>query len=81
MKQIEKLVKSKYQDNFEFIVFFKKLFDSNANNSIIKEYNPILRRGTSEMDLSFGEKGNHKGSVGRESIIKYSKNNVKLYNI
>nr|XP_056708353.1 microtubule-associated protein RP/EB family member 3 isoform X1 [Euleptes europaea] len=38
---VERLVKGKFQDNFEFIQWFKKLFDANYDG---KEYNPLLAR-------------------------------------
>uniref|UniRef100_K9IHS5 Putative microtubule-associated protein rp/eb family member 3-like isoform 2 n=1 Tax=Desmodus rotundus TaxID=9430 RepID=K9IHS5_DESRO len=38
---VEKLVKGKFQDNFEFIQWFKKFFDANYDG---KEYNPLLAR-------------------------------------
>lgn len=41
--EVEKLVKCKYQDNLEFLQWFKKIFDSNGNTG--SNYNPQLRRG------------------------------------
>ncbi|ROL47232.1 Microtubule-associated protein RP/EB family member 3 [Anabarilius grahami] len=38
---VEKLVKGKFQDNFEFVQWFKKLFDANYDG---KEYDPQLAR-------------------------------------
>lgn len=38
---MERLVKGKFQDNFEFIQWFKKFFDANYDG---KEYNPLLAR-------------------------------------
>ncbi|XP_063009354.1 microtubule-associated protein RP/EB family member 3 isoform X2 [Melospiza melodia melodia] len=38
---VERLVKGKFQDNFEFIQWFKKFFDANYDG---KEYNPLLAR-------------------------------------
>uniref|UniRef100_A0A8C1IZ54 Microtubule-associated protein RP/EB family member 3 n=2 Tax=Cyprinus carpio TaxID=7962 RepID=A0A8C1IZ54_CYPCA len=38
---VEKLVKGKFQDNFEFIQWFKKFFDANYDG---KEYDPIQAR-------------------------------------
>ncbi|MEQ2187851.1 Microtubule-associated protein RP/EB member 3 [Goodea atripinnis] len=37
----EKLVKGKFQDNFEFVQWFKKFFDANYDG---KEYDPMLAR-------------------------------------
>lgn len=38
---IEKLVKGKFQDNFEFVQWFKKFFDANYDG---KEYDPVEAR-------------------------------------
>uniref|UniRef100_A0A3Q2YV82 Microtubule associated protein RP/EB family member 3 n=1 Tax=Hippocampus comes TaxID=109280 RepID=A0A3Q2YV82_HIPCM len=38
---VEKLVKGKFQDNFEFVQWFKKFFDANYDG---KEYDPMLAR-------------------------------------
>ncbi|XP_010888928.1 microtubule-associated protein RP/EB family member 1-like isoform X2 [Esox lucius] len=38
---VDKLIKGKFQDNFEFVQWFKKLFDANYDG---KEYDPISAR-------------------------------------
>lgn len=38
---VDKLVKGKFQDNFEFVQWFKKFFDANYDGS---DYNPTLAR-------------------------------------
>lgn len=38
---VEKLVKGKFQDNFEFLQWFKKFFDANYDG---KEYDPHAAR-------------------------------------
>ncbi|XP_008310513.1 microtubule-associated protein RP/EB family member 3a isoform X1 [Cynoglossus semilaevis] len=38
---VERLVKGKFQDNFEFVQWFKKFFDANYDG---KEYDPLLSR-------------------------------------
>lgn len=38
---VEKLVKGKFQDNFEFLQWFKKFFDANYDG---REYDPVLTR-------------------------------------
>lgn len=38
---VEKLVKGKFQDNFEFVQWFKKFFDANYDG---KEYDPLQAR-------------------------------------
>jgi RP/EB family microtubule-associated protein len=44
---VEKLIKCKYQDNLEFLQWFRKIFDINGNAA--KEYNPVSRRGDQEL--------------------------------
>jgi RP/EB family microtubule-associated protein len=39
---VEKLVKGRFQDNFEFVQWFKKFFDANYQG---QEYNAIEARG------------------------------------
>ncbi|KAJ8291159.1 hypothetical protein GJAV_G00022080 [Gymnothorax javanicus] len=43
---VEKLVKGKFQDNFEFVQWFKKFFDANYDG---KEYDPLQARQGQEM--------------------------------
>lgn len=43
---IEKLVKGKFQDNFEFLQWFKRLFDANYDGS---EYDPVAARSGQEV--------------------------------
>ncbi|KAG8430762.1 hypothetical protein GDO86_020037 [Hymenochirus boettgeri] len=38
---VERLIKGKFQDNFEFVQWFKKCFDANYDG---KEYDPLLAR-------------------------------------
>lgn len=38
---VDKLVKGKFQDNFEFVQWFKKFFDANYDG---KEYDPVEAR-------------------------------------
>ena len=40
---IDKLIKGKFQDNFEFAQWFKKFFDANYDLGI--EYDPVVARG------------------------------------
>jgi RP/EB family microtubule-associated protein len=39
---VDRLVKGRFQDNFEFIQWFKKFFDANYNGS---PYDPVNSRG------------------------------------
>lgn len=43
MIPVDKLVKGKFQDNFEFAQWFKKFFDANYDLGI--EYDPVAARG------------------------------------
>ncbi|CAG12944.1 unnamed protein product [Tetraodon nigroviridis] len=45
---VEKLVKGKFQDNFEFLQWFKKFFNANWDK---KEYDPVLMRQGQEAAL------------------------------
>lgn len=38
---VDKLIKGKFQDNFEFVQWFKKFFDANYDG---KEYDPVEAR-------------------------------------
>uniref|UniRef100_A0A3Q3GW95 Microtubule-associated protein RP/EB family member 1 n=1 Tax=Kryptolebias marmoratus TaxID=37003 RepID=A0A3Q3GW95_KRYMA len=47
---VDKLVKGKFQDNFEFVQWFKKFFDANYDG---KEYDPVAaRQGQDAMSAS-----------------------------
>lgn len=52
---VEKLVKGKFQDNFEFVQWFKKFFDANYDG---KEYDPLQAR--QGQDMNPGEHFSHK---------------------
>ena len=41
-------MKCKYQDNLEFLQWFKKIFDTTAFSN--KEYDPLTRRGEKVQD-------------------------------
>ncbi|KAG8542720.1 hypothetical protein GDO81_026206, partial [Engystomops pustulosus] len=43
---VERLVKGKFQDNFEFVQWFKKFFDANYDG---KEYDPLVARQGQDM--------------------------------
>lgn len=43
---VDKLVKGRFQDNFEFIQWFKKFFDANYDGS---EYDPVAMRGGADL--------------------------------
>uniref|UniRef100_A0A8C1PWV8 Microtubule-associated protein RP/EB family member 1 n=2 Tax=Cyprinus carpio TaxID=7962 RepID=A0A8C1PWV8_CYPCA len=46
---VDKLVKGKFQDNFEFVQWFKKFFDANYDG---KEYDPVAARQGQDMPTS-----------------------------
>ncbi|KAM9338948.1 microtubule-associated protein RP/EB family member 3-like isoform 1-T1 [Symphorus nematophorus] len=54
---VERLVKGKFQDNFEFLQWFKKFFDANYDG---KEYDPLLIRQGQEGTPPPGEPILHK---------------------
>ena len=45
---VDKLMKARFQDNFEFVQWFKKFFDANYTGD---EYDPVSARGGLEMGL------------------------------
>jgi len=49
---VERLVKGKFQDNFEFVQWFKKFFDANYNGA--DDYDPVMARGGEVMGSAKG---------------------------
>ena len=43
---VDRLIKGRFQDNFEFIQWFKKFFDANWDGA---EYDPVVARGGAEI--------------------------------
>ena len=43
---VERLVKGKFQDNFEFVQWFKRFFDANYEGN---DYDPLAARGGEQM--------------------------------
>ncbi|XP_055328919.1 microtubule-associated protein RP/EB family member 1-like [Paramacrobiotus metropolitanus] len=41
---VDKLVKGRFQDNFEFVQWFKKFFDANSADCNVQEYDPMEAR-------------------------------------
>lgn len=54
---VERLVKGRFQDNFEFVQWFKRFFDANYNGD--GEYDPVMARG-----------GETVGNVGKPAVMK-----------
>merc|ERR1719430_941981 len=61
--EVDRLVKGRFQDNFEFIQWFKKFFDVNYDGG---EYDAVEMRGGVTMGSSRGGGGggSHGGSAG-----------------
>ena len=59
MIPVENLVKGKFQDNFEFVQWFKKFFDANFDG---KEYDPVAARDGLPLTANEG-KSTHMGGV------------------
>ena len=49
---VERLVKGKFQDNFEFVQWFKRFFDANYNGE--DGYDPVQARGGESMGSNKG---------------------------
>ncbi|XP_029975108.1 microtubule-associated protein RP/EB family member 1 [Salarias fasciatus] len=57
---VDKLVKGKFQDNFEFVQWFKKFFDANYNGS---DYDPVAaRQGQDAMPMPAATSALNKGA-------------------
>ena len=77
--EVEKLVKCKYQDNLEFLQWFKKIFDSNGNTG--SNYNPTLRRGENELLFDRRQKENRTSLLstsGKDIALSSSKNALEF---
>ncbi|ESN98551.1 hypothetical protein HELRODRAFT_84431 [Helobdella robusta] len=59
---IERLVKGRFQDNFEFIQWFKKFFDANYE---LNQYDPVAARGGEAM-----------GGIGNQIVPPRKSNNM-----
>ena len=58
--EVERLIKCKYQDNLEFLQWFRKLFDNHSSN----DYQPVARRGqTTDFDKKKDNKENRSNSI------------------
>lgn len=51
---IDKLVKGRFQDNFEFVQWFKKFFDANYQGQDVEAYNALEVRGGEQLGWGTG---------------------------
>lgn len=81
MIPVDKLVKGKFQDNFEFVQWFKKFFDANYDG---KEYNPEAARQGQEVSVSqcsapgLASKP-RKGSLGERNLVNHDRIQYGLF--
>merc|ERR550519_1508737 len=61
--EVDKLTKQKFQDNFEFLQWFKKFFDANYSG---EEYDPVAARGG--IELNGGGNGTTAPSMSRMPV-------------
>ncbi|RWS30303.1 Microtubule-associated protein RP/EB family member 1-like protein, partial [Leptotrombidium deliense] len=66
---INRLVKGRFQDNFEFLQWFKKFFDANYDG---REYNASEARGGIPLGVG-GSTGSGSGNLGNNSFTAQSK--------
>merc|ERR1719273_1808408 len=60
---VDKLIKGRFQDNFEFLQWFKKFFDANYSG---EEYDPVAARGG--IELNGGGNGTTAPSMSRMPV-------------
>ncbi|KRG04369.1 microtubule-associated protein RP/EB family member 1 isoform X3 [Drosophila mojavensis] len=71
---VDKLIKGRFQDNFEFLQWFKKFFDANYDG---QEYDALAQR--NHVKLGSGGPGSHTGSgVGSSSNELHTMHRQKL---
>jgi len=58
---VDKLIKGRFQDNFEFLQWFKKFFDANYDG---REYDPVAQRGGVKLGNGNGHGSNGGSGVG-----------------
>ena len=66
---IDKLVKGKFQDNFEFAQWFKKFFDANYDLGI--EYDPVSARGGQMVNGAGGKSASSMPKPAAKKAGKY----------
>ncbi len=64
---MDKLVKGRFQDNFEFCQWFKKFYDANYAGG---EYDPVKSRGGVDPSMTGSKAGNRKPlAAGRTGAL------------
>ncbi|EDV59789.2 microtubule-associated protein RP/EB family member 1 isoform X3 [Drosophila erecta] len=58
---VDKLIKGRFQDNFEFLQWFKKFFDANYDG---RDYDPVTQRGGVKLGNGNGHGSNGGSGVG-----------------
>ncbi|KAI8773741.1 microtubule-associated protein RP/EB family member 1 isoform X1 [Biomphalaria glabrata] len=66
---VEKLVKGKFQDNFEFVQWFKRFFDANYGG---QEYDPVSARGGEQLGQVAKTGAINKAPTAKPSVSKTS---------
>ncbi|XP_055374215.1 microtubule-associated protein RP/EB family member 1 isoform X2 [Condylostylus longicornis] len=64
---VDKLIKGRFQDNFEFLQWFKKFFDANYDG---REYEPYIARGGIKLGNGPGGGGIHDGHISEKRQIQ-----------
>jgi len=65
---VDKLIKGKFQDNFEFCQWFKKFFDANYSGS--DDYDPLAMRGNIQPMPTTGPAGGQKRAPGATGMAR-----------
>merc|ERR1719277_2846588 len=67
---VDKLVKGRFQDNFEFIQWFKKFFDANYGG---QDYDPNVARGGMDLGGKGGGAAGARPGAGRPAVTSMPK--------
>merc|ERR1719402_1316740 len=67
---VDKLVKGRFQDNFEFVQWFKKFFDANYGG---QEYDALAMRGGEQVGTGGTKMGGARPGAGRPAVTSMPK--------
>jgi len=67
---VDKLVKGRFQDNFEFVQWFKKFFDANYGG---QEYDALAMRGGEQVGTGGTKMGGARPGAGRSAVTSMPK--------